>query len=158
MLKCPMCRALMTEQARTCPKCQADVSLLADYVSHLQTGLTRAEGLTKQGELGEAVWAYLAVLEVDPDNATAKRQVGKVATAVRQFDTTAPGRRWLRAMQKQSRFRQWLSSWTDGEGGGLWSLIVYFLIFFGAVVAAYYLGYQSGKQHTDPPGVESLAD
>jgi hypothetical protein len=39
------------------------------------------------------------VLEVDPDNALARRQVGQVATAVRQFDRTAPGRRWLGGMR-----------------------------------------------------------
>ena len=158
MLKCPMCRALMTEQARTCPKCQADVSLLADYVSHLQTGLTLAEARTKEGELGEAVWAYLAVLEVDPDNTTAKRQVGKVATAVRQFDNTAPGRRWLRAMQKQSRFRRWLAEWGEGDGAGIWVLLFYFLIFFGTVIAAYSLGYQSGKQAAETQGIEAQDD
>ena len=42
------------------------------------------------GELGDAVWKYLEVLEVDPDNAVARRQVGRVATAVRQFDEKAP--------------------------------------------------------------------
>ena len=151
MLKCPMCRALMTEQTRTCPKCQADVSLLADYVSHLQIGLTQAEAMTKQGELGEAVWAYLAVLEVDPDNATAKRQVGKVATAVRQFDNTAPGRRWLRAMQKRGRFRRWLAEWwgdggEGGGGGGYGSTLIFVLILFLGVLAGFTAGYHSGQQ------------
>ena len=80
-----------------------DLSLLVDYVTNLQDGLSRAEALTRAGELGEAVWAYLEVLEVDPDNATARRQVGKVATAVRQFDQTAPGRRWLQAAATQTR-------------------------------------------------------
>jgi hypothetical protein len=71
------------------------LDLLVEYVSQLQSGLERAESLTRAGELDEAVWAYLAVLEVDPDNVAARRQVGRVATAVRQFDRTAPGRRWL---------------------------------------------------------------
>ncbi len=51
--------------------------------------------MTKAGELGRAVWAYLEILEVDPDNAAAKKQVGQVAAAVRQFDVTAPGRAWI---------------------------------------------------------------
>jgi hypothetical protein len=34
------------------------------------------------------------VLEVDPDNASARKQVSQVATAVRQFDHLTPGRRW----------------------------------------------------------------
>ncbi len=32
---------------------------------------------------------------MDPDNPTARRQVSQVVTAVRQFDRTSPGRRWL---------------------------------------------------------------
>ena len=95
MLRCPMCRELLPDETRKCRKCQTDLSLLADYVSHLQEGLVQAEAMTKAGKLDGAVWAYLAVLEVDPDNPAARRQVGQVITAVRQFDRTAPGRRWL---------------------------------------------------------------
>jgi hypothetical protein len=85
----------LRELVRRCPSCQADLDLLVDYVNHLRGGLERAEDLTRSGQLGQAVWAYLEVLEVDPDNATAKKQVAQVATAVRQFDRSAPGRKWL---------------------------------------------------------------
>jgi hypothetical protein len=34
------------------------------------------------------------VLEVDPDNSTARKQIAQVVTAVRQFDSVMPGRRW----------------------------------------------------------------
>ena len=95
MPRCPQCNKELVELAPRCSSCQADLALLVDYVSHLQGGLERAENLTRAGEVGQAVWAYLEVLEVDPDNASARRQVGQVATAVRQFDQTAPGRRWL---------------------------------------------------------------
>src|SRR3954447_16702341 len=94
MLKCPQCTKPLREMVRRCPTCQADLDLLVDYVSHLQGGLERAENLVRAGELAPAVWAYLEVLEVDPDNATARRQVSQVATAVRQFDHVTPGRRW----------------------------------------------------------------
>ena len=94
MLQCPQCTKPLRELVRRCPTCQADLDLLVDYVSHLQGGLERAENLVRAGELGPAVWAYLEVLEVDPDNATARRQVSQVATAVRQFDYSIPGRRW----------------------------------------------------------------
>lgn len=94
MPACPQCRKPLRELVRRCPTCQADLDLLVDYVSHLQGGLERAEHLTRSGELGQAVWAYLEVLEVDPDNGTAKRQVGQVAAAVRRFDHTIPSRRW----------------------------------------------------------------
>ncbi|MGL4553882.1 MAG: hypothetical protein ACRC33_22210, partial [Gemmataceae bacterium] len=123
MIKCPMCSATNDDDGRKCRRCQADLALLADYVSHLVDGLGQAEALTRAGELGEAVWAYLAVLEIDPDNATARRQVGKVVTAVRQFDETAPGRRWLTSIRKDSWWRRWLAG-DGGEGGGLlgWAL------------------------------------
>src|SRR5438552_2920598 len=94
MPNCPMCTKPLAELTRRCPTCMADLDLLVDYVTHLHTGLERAEQLTRAGELGQAMWAYLEVLETDPDNAAARRQVGQVATAVRQFDRTAPGRRW----------------------------------------------------------------
>ncbi len=95
MLKCPQCTKPLRELVRRCPTCQADLDLLVDYVSHLQGGLERAESLTRAGELARAVWAYLEVLEVDPDNAAARRQVSQVVTAVRQFDHVTPGRRWV---------------------------------------------------------------
>src|ERR1700751_1411872 len=95
MPACPQCKKPLRELVRRCPSCQADLDLLVDYVTHLQGGIERAESLTKSGELGQAVWAYLEILEVDPDNAAAKKQVAQVATAVRQFDRAAPGRQWL---------------------------------------------------------------
>jgi hypothetical protein len=99
MPRCPQCNKALVELSRLCPSCKADLDLLVDYVGHLQGGLERADNLTRAGELGQAVWAYLEVLEVDPDNTQARRQVGQVATAVRQFDRAAPGRRWLTSMR-----------------------------------------------------------
>ena len=87
-----MCKKAVAESCVECPRCRADLSLLVDYVGHLQDGLVRAEQLTRKGDLGEAVWTYLEVLELDPDNAVARRQVNRVATAVRQFDRAAIGR------------------------------------------------------------------
>ncbi len=93
MPHCPQCMKPLCELGRRCPSCQADLDLLVDYVRHLNGGLEKAENLTRAGELGQAVWAYLEILEVDPDNAPAKKQVGQVVTAVRQFDLASPGRR-----------------------------------------------------------------
>ncbi len=156
MIKCPMCRELLSDDARQCRKCQTDLSLLADYVSHLREGLAQANACTRAGELGDAVWAYLSVLEVEPDNSTARRQVGKVVTAVRQFDQTAPGRRWMRSLHKEARYRRWLASWQEGDGGGLWSWLLLFLLFFGGVLVAYYWGVHTGRQmgpdKMDPAG------
>src|SRR5208282_1779608 len=92
---CPQCTKPLREFSRRCPSCQADLDLLVDFVSQLQGGIERAENLARDGELGKAFWAYLEVLETDPDNVAARKQVGQVVTAVRQFDRVAPGRRWL---------------------------------------------------------------
>ena len=111
MLSCPMCKKSVRLSSRECPTCRADLSLLTDYVSHIEDGLARADALAREGALGEAVWAYLAVLEVDPDNPTARRQVGQVAAAVRQFDRIALGRRWHDKLQRQAHFRRWAETW-----------------------------------------------
>src|SRR5436190_21875044 len=119
MPNCPMCSKPLAELTRRCPTCMADLDLLVDYVTHLNKGLVEAEQRTRAGELGEAVWAYLAVLEVDPDNAEARRQVGQVATAVRVFDRTAPGRRWVNRVRGD----------TDDEGGVFtWLRTVFILL------------------------------
>jgi predicted membrane protein len=98
MPKCPQCTKPLREITRRCPSCQADLDLLVDYVSHLQGGLERAENLVKAGELGQAIWAYLEVLEVDPDNPVARKQISQVVTAIRQFDTIMPGRRFAHGL------------------------------------------------------------
>lgn len=94
MPQCPQCAKQLREFTRRCPTCQAELDLLVDYVGQLQTGLDRALQLTQAGELGQAMWAYLQVLEVDPDNPTARRHIAQIVTAVRQFDRVTPGRRW----------------------------------------------------------------
>src|ERR671931_912072 len=141
MINCPMCRKKLRGVERECPNCKTDVSLLVDYVQNLREGLAQAEAYTKAGQLGEAVWAYLGVLEVDPDNATARKQVGKVATAVRQFDRTAPGRRWLKRLQKQTRFRRWLASWNnDPDAAGWLASFLWFLVVLGALLLGFMIG------------------
>src|SRR3954470_16519785 len=138
MITCPMCKKKLTTAAppKECPFCKCDISLLVDYVQHLREGLVQADAYTRAGELGEAVWAYLEVLELDPDNATARRQVGKVVTAVRQFDQTAPGRRWMKNLQKEKRFRRFLNDWQEGEGAGWLGWLLLFVVVFGSVVGA----------------------
>jgi len=154
MLTCPMCKQRLPGLEKECPRCHTDVSLLVDYVENLQDGLVRADALTKQGELGEAVWAYLEVLEVDPDNATARRQVGQVVTAVRQFDQAAPGRRWFNKIRRQTRFRRWAAGVKEVGGDSVSWLNG--LVLFGVVLAALVCGYLLGLQ-TVPKAAESLA-
>jgi len=151
MLTCPMCKKKLRGLEKECQNCRTDVSLLVHYIEDLRDGLARAEALTRAGQLGEAVWAYLAVLEVDPDNATARRQVGQVATAVRQFDQTAPGRRWRSKLQKQTRFHRWLARW-DPEGtlrDSLSTLLLWGLLVFGALLFGYFLGAHSALPPDD---------
>lgn len=149
MPQCPQCNKPLRELVRRCPSCQADLDLLVDYVSHLQGGLERAENLTRAGELGQAMWAYLEVLEVDPDNAPAKRQVGQVTAAVRQFDSLAPGRRWLnriRGIDMVDPEREKLMRWLR------WLLIAAAL--FVAFSAGYMLGstsWESGGERDKLP-------
>src|ERR1700722_18110620 len=108
MPTCPQCGKPLREFSRRCPSCQADLDLLVDFVSNLQGGLERAESYTREGELGKAFWAYLEVLEADPDNGPARKQIGQVVTAVRQFDRVTPGRRWLNGTDQPGGFQPWL--------------------------------------------------
>lgn len=144
MLTCPMCKKALADAIRHCPRCHTDLSLLVDYVEHQQEGVARAEQLTRSGQLGEAVWAYLDVLEVDPENAEARRQVGRIVTAVRQFDGAAPGRRWLERLRKRERFQRWLA----GAGENNWLKIsLGALILALLLAAAFVAGYHSGSRH-----------
>jgi hypothetical protein len=135
MPQCPQCNKPLRELVRRCPSCQADLDLLVDYVSHLRGGLERAQDLTMAGELGHAVWAYLEILEVDPDNAAAKKQVAQVATAVRQFDRAAPGRAWL----DQSR------NGTPGQTNQPKRIKLVYLAWAGVILVAFALGYLLGS-------------
>jgi hypothetical protein len=142
----PTCKKPLPRLSRTCPSCQADLSLLVDYVEHLQVGLARAEELTRAGDLGGAVWAYLEVLEVDPDNAEARRQVGQVTAAVRQFDRSAPGRRWRRRLERHARFRHAVTTWAGDPV--TWMTFFWWLFIFLLLLA---LGYFLGRLSTAPP-------
>jgi hypothetical protein len=153
MLICPMCKKTLAERVRECPRCRADLSILVDYVTDLQGGLTRAEAFTRAGNLGEAVWAYLEVLEVDPDNGVAGQQVKQVAAAVRQFDRVAIGRRWLDRLQRQARFRRWMASWQSESASPAWLGIAAVLLL---LAIAFLLGYSLGR-HAEPRPVEEPA-
>jgi hypothetical protein len=81
------------------------------------------------------------VLEVDPDNETARRQVGQVAAAVRHFDKDAPRRRWLAKAHRRGRLGRWASSLRDRDGG-VWGNLVWILL----VLAALFLAFTVGRQ------------
>jgi hypothetical protein len=133
-----MCKKRLRGVEMECGNCRTDVSLLVAYVNNLRDGLVAAEKHTKAGELAEAVWAYLAVLEVDPDNPVARDQVGKVATAVRQFDEVTPGQRWLKKLRKGGWFRNWLGG--DEDNGGYLSYVMWFVIFCSLLMIGYFIG------------------
>ncbi len=153
MLTCPnpVCKKSLTRLNRQCPHCRTDLGLLVDYVDHLQVALERADALTRAGQLGEAIWAYLEVLEVDPDNATARRQVGKVVTAVRQFDQAAPGRRWLHRLRRQDRFRRQLRFWEDEQTRSRFGMAALILVLTAVVfIAGFWWGYLEGQPKLTP--------
>lgn len=155
MPHCPQCNREFTHLPKECTSCMADLSLLVDYVDELEAGLHDAERSIRAGHLGAAVWSYLAVLELDPDNPIARAQVGQVATAVRQFDRTAPGRRWIGQIRGETP--------TDSSilGSGWVQLFVVLVL----VVVAFFVGFVAGVSApnfgdtggTDPsknPGIE----
>jgi hypothetical protein len=144
-----MCKKALSAPARQCPRCRTDLALLVDYVDTLQDGLARAEACTRRGELGDAVWAYLEVLEVDPDQPAARRQVSQVVTAVRQFDRAAPGRRWLSRVQRQARFRQWLHVVQTASATQTWVRVAAVVLL---LLATFLLGYALGRRTQPQPG------
>lgn len=155
-----MCKKTLHKLEKICPTCRTDLSLLVDYVEGLEVGLGRAMALTKAGELGEAIWTYLNILEVDPDNPTARGQVGKVVAAVRQFDRASPGRRWYRRVQKKARFRHWIHGRTHEGRRGNWLVPI---LVAGAAVVVFLIGYFVGRgscpaeEMKETPANENLA-
>lgn len=139
MPKCPQCSKPLREFSRRCPSCQADLDLLVDFVSNLQGGLERADIFTREGELGKAFWAYLEVLEADPDNQVARRQIGQVVTAVRQFDRVSPGRRWLNGADSSGFFQPWLMLALSG------------VLVFLAFTVGFFLGHGIPISNVDVP-------
>lgn len=153
MLTCPMCKKSLPGLPKQCPTCRSDLSLLVDYADHLQTGLERAESFTRAGKLGDAVWEYLQVLEVDPDNPTARRQVGQVVTAVRQFDRTSPGQVWVARMRRRERFRRWVeSTWRDGDSLRWLTLVLAFLLVIAGAAGGFWAGYAVGQGQAETSG------
>jgi hypothetical protein len=150
MLTCPLCKKRLPALERRCRTCQTDVSLLVEYVGHLQEGLMRAEVHTRRGELGEAVWAYLEVLDVDPDNATARRQVGQVATAVRQFDRAAT-RPWRQLKRRGMMTRFFKRFGLDGGAASWLPAALWTGVGILALVVGYGLGYYHGSHQEVPP-------
>jgi hypothetical protein len=158
MLTCPMCKKSVRLSSRECPTCRTDLSLLLDYVDGLEEGLARAEALTRAGELGEAVWAYLAVLEVDPDNGEARRQVGQVAAAVRQFDRIAVGRRWLDKLRRRAHFRRWAKSWGRDSAGTFWLVcLTVVALLLGALALGWVLGARAAREAPAEPPAPQVA-
>jgi hypothetical protein len=90
VISCPQCKKSWPDSAAACATCLADLSLLAHFASGLSDKLERADRATREGMFKDAVTLYLAVLEIDPDNATAKERLGEWAAAVRAFDRPDP--------------------------------------------------------------------
>jgi hypothetical protein len=87
MLTCPLCKTDLPAPTPRCPRCQTDISLLADFVTDLKTLLDKADAHRRAGEIAPAVQGYLDVLEVDPTNAEAREALGPVLRAVRAAES-----------------------------------------------------------------------
>jgi hypothetical protein len=83
MLTCPLCKKELESPAPRCPRCQADLSLLAEYMTDLRTILDSADAHRRAGAIGPAVSAYCAALDLDPANAEARAALGDVVLALR---------------------------------------------------------------------------
>ena len=142
MLTCPMCKKSVQPLDRQCPTCKTDLSLLVDYVGHLQNGLEQAEALTRAGQLGPAIWTYLSVLEVDPENATARKQVGQVVTAVRQFDKSTRRRPWFDWLRRSSFSGE---GDRDAPANRWWRFAAILLLILSALVAGYAVGHEAAQ-------------
>ncbi len=140
MLTCPMCKNSVDAVEAHCPRCQADLSLLCSFRDCVGEGLARADACLRNGALDGAVWAYLDVLEVDPDNPVARQQVAQVVTTIRHFDRVAPSRRWLKRIHRKERNARWV------EIAQKVLACIALLAAIGGV--AYYFGYQAGARQT----------
>ena len=83
MLTCPVCKKQLADPSPQCPRCQADLSVLADVMKDVQALVDKAAAQARDGQLGAAVKTYLDVLDVDPANAVALAALGDVVTAIR---------------------------------------------------------------------------
>jgi hypothetical protein len=100
MLTCPLCKTTLPAPTPRCPRCQTDLSLLADFVTDLKTLLDKADAHRRAGEIADAVQGYLDVLEVDPTNAVARGGLGPVLLAVRTIERMSqPKERLIRLSQ-----------------------------------------------------------
>ncbi|MBY0523644.1 MAG: hypothetical protein K2R98_09595 [Gemmataceae bacterium] len=149
-----MCKKTLPKLERQCPGCRTDLGLLVEYTDHLHTGLERADERTRAGALGEAVWEYLQVLEVDPDHPVARRQVSQVVTAVRQFDQAAPGRRWLSKMRRREKYQRWVDSTVGETPSGRWLTFGVLLLLLLVAAAAGFLGGYEYRQNNPPAEVD----
>lgn len=77
-----MCKAELAESATRCNRCQADVSLLSQFISGTSASLARADEHRRRGELAAAVQGYFDVLDVDPANVEARAALGPILRAI----------------------------------------------------------------------------
>ena len=91
MLTCPLCKTNLPTPTPRCPRCQTDLSLLADFVTDLKTLLDKADAHRRAGEMAPAVQTYLDVLEVDPTTGPAREALGPVLRAVRTTESIGRG-------------------------------------------------------------------
>lgn len=75
------------------------------------------------------------------DNEVARRQVGRVTTAVREFDRAAPSRRWLKRLGQEARFRHWVYTRLRLRLSDSW---IFWLMVAGVLILFFALGFFVG--------------
>lgn len=78
MLTCPLCQKEIDPPAATCPRCRADLALLADHIDEVHAYLSRDGDHPNALATAVSLRTYLEAHAADPTNAEAKAALGPI--------------------------------------------------------------------------------